>query len=115
MISVAAVLLLAAALATTPGSPGSGRTDAGDRFAGFGVLPVGDASVTSPALASIGALSRGIERSRPVHVPPVAAALAILLAFVVLWRCPLMRGDGAGSVSSRSRVAGPRAPPLQLA
>jgi hypothetical protein len=115
LISVAAVLLLAAVLATTPGSPDSGRADADDRFAGFGVLPVGEGSLTSPALGSIGELSRGIERSRPVHVPPVSVALAVLLAFVVFWRCLLARRDGAGSLSSRQLVAGPRAPPLQLA
>jgi hypothetical protein len=115
LISVAAVLLLAAALATTSGSPDSGRAVAGERFAGFGILPVGEGSLTSPALASIGERSRGIERSRPLHVPAVAGSLTILLSFVAFWRCLLGRRDGAGSLPSRQRVAGPRAPPLQLA
>jgi hypothetical protein len=114
LIPVAALVLLAAVLATSAGSPDPGRAVAGDRFIGFGILPTGEGSLTGPE-ASIGEFSRGIERSRPVHVPPVTAALAVLLASVVFWRCLLGRRERAGSDPARRRVAGPRAPPLQLA
>jgi hypothetical protein len=114
LIPVAAVLLLAAAPVMAHESAYSGRTLAGDRFDRFGVLPIGEGTLTITARASIGEFSRGIERSRPVHIPAGAAALTALLAFIVSWRCLVGPRWSGGSPSTSQRVAGPRAPPLQL-
>ena len=111
LIPVLAVLLLVAAPAARPGAP----TRPGDRAEAFGVLPFGEGLVTSPAWLSTGEISRGIERSRPLPFPLALATLGNLLAAVVCWR-PLLKLRGSRrSPSPLRRIAGPRAPPLQLA
>jgi hypothetical protein len=111
LMPVLAVLLLVAAPAARPGVP----TRPGDRAEAFGVLPFGEGLVTNTARLSIGEFSRGIERSRPLSFPLGLAALGNLLALAVCWSSAVKLQGSQGSPSSLHRLAGPRAPPLQLA
>lgn len=111
LMTVLAVLLLVATPAARSGAP----TRPGDRAEAFGVLPFGEGLVTSTAWLSIGEFSRGIERSRPLPFPLALAALGNLLAVAVCWSSALKLQGSQRSPWPLRRIAGPRAPPLQLA
>jgi hypothetical protein len=111
MPTLAALLLATASAARQPGPSDPAPTQAGDHTETFGVVPFGEALAFSTSRLSVSEFSR-IERSRPL---PGIVALGGLLAVAIRWRSSLgQRGSRTGLYPVR-RIAGPRAPPFQLA
>lgn len=111
-----AALLFVAGPASRPGSPGFGLTSPSDRAESLAVLPFGEAPFTFfMARLTVGELLRGIERFRPLPPTMALAVLGCMLSGALLWLSP-PRSRGSRRLLWRVwRLAGPRAPPLQLA
>lgn len=110
-----AALLLAAAPSSRAESPDLRPTQAAERGRALDVrLPYGEGLLSSPAWLT-SEVYRGIDRFRPLSVPIALATLGSLLAGVLSWRAPARLRGSRRSASPPRRVAGPRAPPLQLA
>jgi hypothetical protein len=110
-----AALLLVAAFASRPISPGPTSMPVGDRAESVAVLPFAEGLVAGTVRLSWGEFTRDTERSRTPSVPLALSVLGCLLAAALRW------GFWRGSRGRRAlafplrRTAGPRAPPLQLA
>jgi hypothetical protein len=110
-----AVLLLIAAPASRPGSSDLAPTQPGDRAEALGALPFGESLALGASRLSVSEFSRRIERSRALPFAAGLVALGGLLAVAVCWRCLLRKRRSRKVLSPLRRIAGPRAPPLQLA
>lgn len=86
-----------------------------DRGEGWVVhLPPLEGLLSNVSRFSVSELRRGIERSHPLPISAALAALGLLGIGLLSWRFPLRRTGRQPTYSARIRVAGPRAPPLQL-
>ena len=113
---LAPVVLLLVAAPSRPGFADLAQFDAGDRAETLDFLPFGQGLVTSPPWLSASEFSRGTERSRPLPFQLALAVLAALLAGAARWRPSRIEPRVSQRTSSAlHHVAGPRAPPLQLA
>jgi hypothetical protein len=77
-------------------------------------LPQLEGLLSNLSRLSVSELRRGIESSRPLPVSAALAALGLLGIGLLSLRFPVRRAGRRPPYSERSRVAGPRAPPLQL-
>jgi hypothetical protein len=110
-----AVLLLAAAPSSRTESPDLGPTHAADPVKALDIgLPYGEGLLSTTAWLT-SEVYRGIERFRPLSVPIAVAALGSLLAGLSSRSSPVTLHASPSSASPPRRIAGPRAPPLQLA
>ena len=110
------VVLLLVAAPSRPGFADLAQFDAGDRAETLDFLPFGEWFVTSPPCLSANEFSRGTERSRPLPFQLALAVLGALLAGAACWRPSRIEPRvSRRSSSALHHIAGPRAPPLQLA
>jgi hypothetical protein len=110
-----AALLLATTPAVRPGSSDLAQTRSGDRTEAFGAIPPGEPLALGTSRLSVSEFSRGIERFRPLAVAAGLVALCGLFAVAVCWRSSLRQRRSRTVLSALRRLAGPRAPPLQVA
>ena len=109
-----AALLLGAAPASRLGSLDLAPSQLSERAEVLGSLPFGEGMVLSSARLFVSE-SSGIERSQPLFVASGLVALCTLLAVGVSWRSSLLGRRRWTLLSPLRHLAGPRAPPLQLA
>jgi hypothetical protein len=114
-VVVTLVALLVGTSSLLAGRPDPRPVRTPDRGEGWVVhLPQLEGLLSNLSRLSISELRRGIERSRPLPISAALAALGLLGIGLLSWRFPLRRASAQPTYSARSRVAGPRAPPLQL-
>jgi len=114
-VVVTVVALLVGTSSLLAGRPDPRPVRTLDRGKGWVVhLPQLEGLLSNLSRLSVSELRRGIERSRPLPISTALAALGLLGIGLLSWRLPLRRASGQPTNSARSRVAGPRAPPLQL-
>lgn len=114
-ITTLATLLLLAALASRQGLTDLASSQSPDGAEALGVLPFDEGLGLSTSQLSVSEFSRGIERSRPLPFVAGLMALGGLLAVAVCWRSSSRQRRRRDVLSPLRPVAGPRAPPLQLA
>ena len=107
-------LLLGVAPASRLGSLDFAPSRLGERPEVFGNHPFGDGMVLGSARLFVSESSGIEERSLPVSVTAGLVALCTLLAVGASWGSSLL-GGRRPLLSPLERIAGPRAPPLQLA
>jgi hypothetical protein len=110
-----AALLLGAAPAIRLGSLDLAPSHFSEQAEVFGSFPFGDGMVLSSDRLFTSESSDGIERSRTLSVAGGVVALYTLLAVGVSWSSSPQGRRRWTPLSLLHRVAGPRAPPLQLA
>jgi hypothetical protein len=110
-----AVFLLVVAPASRLGSSDLAPNQLGDRAEALEGLPFGEGMVLGTSRLSVGEFSREIERSRPHAAAAGLIALGVLLAAIACRGSSLRGRRGRTLLSPLRRIAGPRAPPLQLA
>jgi hypothetical protein len=110
-----AAFLLVVAPVSRLGSLDLGPSQPGDRADALEGLPFGEGMVLGTSRLSIGEFSREIERSRPLTVAAGLIALGVLLAAIACRTSSLRGRRGRTLLSPLRRIAGPRAPPIQLA
>src|SRR6266508_5687757 len=112
---VTVVALLVGTSSLPAGRPDPRPVRTLDRGEGWVVhLPQLEGLLSNLSRLSISELRRGIERSRPLPISAALAALGLLGIGLLSSRFPLRRAGGQPTYSARSRVTGPRDPPLQL-
>lgn len=115
LVVVTVVALLVGTSSLLAGRPELRPIRTLDRGEGWVVhLPQLEGLLSNLSRLSVSELRRGIERYRPLPISAALAALGLLGIGLLSWRLPLRRASGQPTYSARSRVAGPRAPPLQL-
>jgi len=115
LLIVIAVVVLVGSPSWTAGRADPSRVQAPGRGEGWiDHLPQLEGLLSSLSRLSIGELKRAIERSRPLPISALLAATAFLGVGVLSRSLSLRRAGRQPSFSPRHRVAGPRAPPLQL-
>jgi hypothetical protein len=110
-----AAFLLVVAPASWLGSLDLAPIQLGDRANALVGLPFGEGMVLGTSRLSIGEFSREIERSRPLTAAAGLISLGVLLAAIACRSSSLRGRRGRTLLSPLRRIAGPRAPPLQLA
>ena len=110
-----AAFLLVVAPASQVGSFHLAPIQLGDPADALEGLPFGEGIVLGTSRLSIGEFSREIERSRPLTAAAGLIALGVLLAAIACRSSSLRGRRGRTLLSPLRRIAGPRAPPLQLA
>jgi len=110
-----AALLLGAAPGSRPASLDLAPSQLSERAEVFGSLPFGDGMVLSSDRLFISESSDGIERSRSLSVAGGVVALYTMLAVGAGWGSSSLGRRRWTPLSLLHRIAGPRAPPLQLA
>jgi hypothetical protein len=114
-MAVTVVVLVVGAPSSRPGHADPSRVQTPDRGEGWILnLPQPEGLLSSLPRLSINEFQRAIERSRPLPNSAAPATLILLGIGVLSWRFPPRRAGHQPPCFARRRVAGPRAPPLQL-